>query len=47
MYVCMYTYIYIYIYVCMYTYISPPFGLGVQTEAGQRLIEFREENALV
>ena len=28
-------------------YFQGKFGLGIQNEAGQRLIEFRQENALV
>ena len=33
--------------IIMYIYIFPPFGLGVQNEAGQNLIEFCQENTLV
>ena len=35
------------IIIYIYIYISPPFHLGVQNEAGQRLIELCQDNALV
>ena len=43
--VCVCVYIYIYIYIKLG--VTGKFGLRVQNEAGQRLIEFCQENALV
>ena len=46
--VCMCIYVYIYIYLSQETPgVTGKFGLGIRNEAGQRLTEFCQENALV